>query len=324
MLNRIKYKRLPRTLRDRWSFEDFLHYRMQEMDIQQIEKLATEQELWEREKQLNSDAFRYIFNDKKEFYKRFKNATKNECIRREIIFLEDCEESEFRDFCLRHKRIVLKPKDMYAGIGVRVIVFDEKNSIDTSGVSVDTQNSHIEKTECEQLLAEFNTLKKAKMVAEEYVVQAKEYSDVYPLSLNTVRVATLVEDDGRARILFAVNQFGQKGSAVDNDDEAAIWAAIDTGSGIVVKAEVEAKDGRVYDRHPDTGVDIIGFQNPIWKDVSNLAIELAGIVPECRLIGWDIAVDQDYRIELIEGNVTPELDLYQNISGMGLKNEMGI
>lgn len=302
MLNRIKYEGLPRELKKRWSYDDFLAYRMQEMKLPQIRELATEDELWDREKYLNADEFRYIFNDKKAFYNRFKQEAVGRYIGRDILFLEDATEAVFRAFCCRNKKIVLKPVDMYAGLGIRIT----------------------EVPYSEDFFREFEDLKEKHYVVEEYVYQAREYADIYSKSLNTVRVTTFIDDKGCAQILFAVNQFGQKDSVVDNHDEAAIWAAIDVETGVVVNAEVEALDGRVYDVHPDTGATIVGFVNPCWNDIKKLALELASVVPECRLVGWDIAVTSDYSLEVIEGNVTPELNLYQSISGRGLRTVLDI
>jgi len=295
MLNRIKYQRLPSRLRKRWTYEDFLGYRMQEMNIDKIELLATEEELWGREKQLNDDGFRQIFNDKREFYKRFNKMTNGKYIKRAVMFLENASLEEFEEFRNKHKKIVVKPPDMYAGIGITVLEGED---------------------------ADFDDLKKKHYIAEEYIVQASEYSDIYPLSLNTIRVTTFIDEGGIPQILFAVNQFGQKGSLVDNDDDAAIWAAIDTVTGIVKYAEVDGETGAVYDIHPDSGKPILGFANPVWSSITELALELARVVPECRLVGWDIAVRADYSLEVIEGNVTPELDLYQRISGEGLRKIM--
>ncbi|MCQ2494802.1 MAG: hypothetical protein MJ104_09385 [Lachnospiraceae bacterium] len=307
MLNRLKYERLPRELKKRWSYEAFLSYRMQEMNIAQIEELVTEDELWDREKLLNAEAFRNIFNDKKEFFKRFHDDCEGRYVKRDILFLEDSGVGAFREFCSKYEKTVLKPVDKYAGLGIRII--DRVDAFEDDFAKLEN---------------EFTDLKASRYIAEEYVHQAKEYSDIYNKCLNTIRVTTFVKDGGEAGILFAVNQFGQKGSVVDNHDDAAIWASIDVDTGIVTGAEVEALDGRVYDFHPDTGARILGFENPCWAQIRDLAIELAGVVPECRLIGWDIAVRDDYSLEVIEGNVTPELNLYQSVSGNGLRTALGI
>lgn len=307
MINRIKYKKLPKHLRERWSYDDYLAYRMQEMSIDQIESVATPEELWECEKVLNDDAFRDIFNDKQRFYEKFHIDAQGKYIGRGILFLPGASEQELHDFCIRHERVVIKPPDMYAGIGICV----------TDG-----------ETAFGKLINELRNgsggCSSQRYVVEEYVNQADEYNRIYPSSLNTVRVTTFIGDDGKPGILFAVNQFGQRGSLVDNDDDTSIWSAIDTESGIVVAADIDDKSGFIYDMHPDTGVKIVGFRNPMWERIRELALELAMVVPECRLVGWDIAVTEDYSLELIEGNVTPELDLYQRISGNGLRYRLGM
>ena len=289
-INKIRYSLLPEKLKKKWSYEDFLYYRMQEVPFRSIESFATEEELWEYEKKLNSDEERIIFNDKREFLKRFAPY-----IKRDWLILNDSNEHDFLEFCKKHEKVILKPCDMYAGIGIEI--YDER-------------------------IHKFDELAKKKYIAEEYVNQAEKYANIYSGSLNTMRVTTLIDSCGNPQILFAVNQFGSGGSIVDNDDGTAIWAAIDVETGKVFAADVDTKTGIVYEKHPDTGADILGFENICWGEVKKLALTLSTEVKNCRLIGWDIAITRDCAPELIEGNVTPELDLYQRMTKRGLRTQI--
>lgn len=297
MNNYLKYRLLPKAQRKRWSYDDFLSFRMQEMRLKDIESLLTSRELWDAEKELNDDRYRHIFNSKRTFASYFAKF-----MRRDILYLSDVDFDTYIDFINRHGRIVVKPDDMYAGIGLVV-----KDRADISPIE-EAQS--------------FAFYKEKGYIAEEYVYQAAEYSSIYQGSLNTLRVTTFVGKDGLARILFVVNQFGSGGSIVDNDDDTAIWCAVDKETGQVIACDIDEKTGRVALSHPDTHVRILGFINKDIDAICQLALEAAVIVPSCRLVGWDIAVRADGRLELIEGNVTPELELYQKITQKGLREIM--
>lgn len=289
MKNKIKYFLLPKRLRKKWSYEDYLYYRFQNKSIKEIEYFLTVDELWETEARLNADNSRPIFNSKALFYKTFKSF-----IKRNYLLFENASEEEIGDFRAAYPKCVLKPDDMYAGIGIYIVDSNEP------------------------LPLSFDELKAKKYIIEEYVTQHEKYSNIYPGSLNTIRITTFISESGNPEILFAANQFGSHGSMVDNDDSTAIWGICDNITGIIEYADIDAASGLIYDSHPDTGQSIVGFHNHNWNEVVETAIKASLVVPDCRLVGWDVAVRNDGEIVIIEGNVTPELDLYQRISGMGL------
>ena len=299
ILEHIKYNTLSADIKRKWSFEDYIHNRMQDMSAFQIEQFMTEAELWEAEKKLNNDGFRDIFNSKKSFYQSF-----SEFMKRQIIFAADVSEEDFIEFVKKYKKVVVKPDDKYAGIGIYILELSQTGKV-----------VYPENCPCFQKLQEQN------YVIEQYVWQAKEYAEVYDKCLNTLRITTLINEEGQAEILFAVNQFGSAGSITDNNDDTALWYVVGK-TGKVEYCDIDEKTGLVYDYHPDSNYNMSEFKNPCFNKVCQLAIRLAAVVPECRLIGWDIAVTKEYEIELIEGNVTPELYLYQYISGQGLRKKM--
>ncbi len=289
MKNRLKYFLLPSKLKKRFSYQDYLYYRLQERRTNEIEQFLNLDELWETEARLNNDAFRPAFNSKKLFYKRF-----DKYLKRDYLLLSEASKEDLCLFFEKYHKCVLKPDDMYAGLGI--IVCDNISSLPIS----------------------FETLKEKKYIIEEYVNSHPAYLEIYPLCLNTVRITTYINKAGSVQVIFAANQFGSHGSPVDNNDETAIWGVCDVDTGIVTHADIDSNTGLIYDKHPDTGMKIIGFKNPHWIKIKETALSAALEVPECRLVGWDIAVNSENEIIIIEGNVTPELDLFQRISGKGL------
>lgn len=291
VINRLKYNLIGKKRRNRWSYEDYLFYRMQYLKNSEIDKFLTTKELWDFEAKANDDEKRYIFNSKREFNHIFA-----EYMHRDILYVDDITNNEIIDFINRHKgKALLKPDNMYAGLGISIL-----------------SNSDISAVEA---------IRGKGYILEEYLYNDATYRKVYDKCLNTIRVTTIIID-GEPRVAFAFNQFGSEGSIVDNDDITSIWSLIDE-NGVVFRPEVD-DEGLVYDTHPDSGERLVGFVNKRYKEVISLALKAAIVVPECRLVGWDIAVLQDDSIELIEGNVTPELEMYQRISGHGLRDVLGI
>lgn len=288
--NKRKYNKLPEHLRKRWSYRDFLDYRMQEMQPEDIEEFMTADELWAAEGNLNSDGFRDIFNDKRRFYERFPGY-----IRRKHMVLESGCEILLEAMFAECGRLIFKPAGMYAGIGVFAA------------------------SSMQELQKSFEEMVRECYVAEEFLNPVEEYATVYAHSLNTVRITTFMSDDGEPEILFAINQFGSGGSVVDNDDVFGIWAVIDTDTGVVTAAEVNPENGFVNDVHPDTLVPIVGFVNTHFEEMKKLVLLAAKEVPQCRLLGWDVTLRADGMPEIIEGNVSPEMELYQKISRKGLR-----
>ncbi len=293
-----KYYRMYRRsgLYDRFSFDDFLYYRMQTMEQAQREEILSISELETIEKQLNDDAKRDVFNDKRKFYARFASY-----IHREIRLLENMEFDEFLRFVKQQGRVIVKPPLLYAGQGVEMLLAQQVED-----------NRYWQDN--------FFAKKEAGYVAETYVVQKETYQKIYRGCLNTVRIMTFVKKDGTPMVLAAANQFGSGGSVVDNDDLTGIWASINVETGIVEQVETDPFTSIVRETHPDTGEKILGFMNEDFALMKEVALKAALEEPTCRLIGWDMAVTPQGVVEIIEGNVTPEIDLFQTITGKGFRS----
>lgn len=283
-------------LKEKHTFEDFLYYRMQEMTPDEQKEIMTIPELEAVELRLNEDAYRHIFNDKRDFHKYF-----GKYVIRKVLLLDEVTFEEYFSFLKEQKKIIVKPPDLYAGTGVELRYFED-------GLKI------------EEVKHDFETMKKAHYLAEEWVVQHEQYASVYALSLNTIRVTTMIGKDGIPFVFAACNQFGSEGGITDNNHQNGIWAVTDIENGVITDVEINPFSGKLNLYHPDTNVPILGFQNACWDEVKQIALEAAKEIPECRMIGWDIAVRKDGSVEIIEGNVTPELDLFQAITKKGFRS----
>lgn len=311
MLNKIKYNLLPAKLKKRWTFDDFLYYRMQFIDTKSIDSIMTLAELEAAEAKLNSDSLRHIFNSKRTFHEYFKKY-----IIRDVLFCDVCSLDVFTDFIQRHKKAIIKPDNMYAGKGVCVIELTKDNRLKIA----QSESGDIIFSDNEDISTVYAHCHEHSYVLEEYIIQHSSLNNIAPSSLNTLRITTYIDKAGHSSILFAANQFGFNGSIVDNNYDYCFWGVIDINTGEIVEVETDDENGYVYERHPDTKAQVLGFINPNFEAIKKLALEASYQFPECRLVGWDIAIRADGRPEIVEGNVTPELDLYQAISQKGFRN----
>ena len=126
-------------------------------------------------------------------------------------------------------------------------------------------------------------------------------------ALQTVRVVTLVDEQGAVRILAARLRLICGAGVSDNFDfgrSGNVVAILDPASGRVRSAVGGVKGvlGAV-ERHPVTGRVLVGFEVPGWAAVKDLVTDAALKFQPLRTIGWDVAVTADAPC-LIEGNVT--------------------
>lgn len=157
------------------------------------------------------------------------------------------------------------------------------------------------------------------VLLEEYFVQNTLISMLNPDTVNTIRVITMRDDSGEVNIPFANIRIGRKGMCVDNFCSGGMTAGINTENGVVI---TPAFDGKLseYTQHPDTGTPILGFQIPFWESVLDTVIKAADRISGCRYVGWDVVINRDGKICLIEGNSNPEARIHQMVLHKGLRS----
>lgn len=220
---------------------------------------------------LNQPSHRTIFSDKVKFNARF-----NDFLGREWLDVRQSTTAELRDFLTKHKRVIVKVTDSIGGIGI-----EKREASDTK----DFEKLRAELRESRQFLVE------------EFLPQHETMSELCPTSINTLRLVTYFDGE-QVHILARVLKMGNGGD-VDNFSRGGMYTMLDDdGVGLY---PAFTGSGGIFDVHPLTGVSIVGFQVPLYRDVLALVDELARIVPQIPYVGWDIAIRPD-RPVVIEGN----------------------
>jgi alpha-L-glutamate ligase-like protein len=88
-----------------------------------------------------------------------------------------------------------------------------------------------------------------------------------------------------------------------NLHQGGIGTGVDLETGITNHAVLR---NRLVERHPDTGVPVVGMRVPFWKDVLDMSCEVSRAVG-LGYIGVDIVVDAEAGPMLLEANARPGL-----------------
>lgn len=234
---------------------------------------------------VNQPEYLHFFGDKKDFYDKFSLYMQKEC-----MFIEgNDDESLFRSFVKDKEKIVIKPRDGQRGIGVEIVPVNTDEEI---------------KSAWEKCLRD-------KLLVEKVITGCDEIQAFHELSLNTVRISTVLDKKGKAHILSATIRTGTGMHVVDNGHSDGVYAAIDVDSGMISTIGYNANGDR-FPVHPDSRKPFAGFIIPKWNDLRAIALEVAEVVPQMRYIGWDWVLDSDYYWTLIEGNEPGGIDVHQH------------
>lgn len=138
-------------------------------------------------------------------------------------------------------------------------------------------------------------------LAEEFIVQHPDISRLSDSGVNTVRIISQVNKDNEVEILGARMRISVN-TWVDNLASGNIASPVDleTGrlSGVGVYSDI-TKEAEA--KHPVSGVELVGYQIPLWDQCLDLVKRAALHRPENRAIGWDVVLTEKGP-ELLEGN----------------------
>lgn len=232
---------------------------------------------------LNDKRYYHILDNKIEFNNRFEKFLGRKWI--------DMEKSpsieEFKAFLEGLNVIISKPTAAACGRGVEKITVCDYTSAEALMDYLVSINSGL---------------------CEECVVQHKDVSALYPLSVNTYRIVTVLTEN-TPHIVYAFIRIGNGGRYVDNINAGGMAAPVNIETGEIMYPAFD-KDSIYYETHPYTNCKIKGWQLPFWEEAVKLVLEAATVVKEVGYVGWDVAATEKGPV-LIEGNPFPGHDILQ-------------
>lgn len=224
--------------------------------------------------------------DKWLFYRTYRIFMK-----RDIVFLDSSSVERVVEWCLTRDGFIVKPRFGTGGFGIEVY----RSCIDEDSIRTYLKNK----------------VDKGEFVLEELISQHPDMASFNPQSVNTVRIMSIVNNQGDVDLLGAIFRMGN-GHFVDNYSSGGLIASVDMITGVVDslgKTKVTIKQ-EGFEFHPCTHQRIKGFQIPFWAETIEMVRELAALNSGLRSVGWDIAITNNGP-ELIEGNRFWDVHLFQ-------------
>lgn len=233
-------------------------------------------------KKCNDRDYIHILESKRDFNKFYSKFVK-----RDWIYNQDASYDEFKQFCLKHDSIIVKPLELCEGHGI---------------FRVDNVKSDQEIKEL------YDKLKDAPYMLEECIVSHKQLQ-FGNKSVNTIKIDTLLKKDGEVYVFKPALRVGVGDAVVDNYGLGGCVYDVDQKLGIIMCPSF-SKDNKKHRIHPGTNTIMIGYQIPHWDEVIRVVTEAAKMLPQCRFIGWDVAITEG-GVDLIEGNHNLDYELME-------------
>ena len=233
-------------------------------------------------KLLNDPNYTHILDDKVEF-----NEVYSKYIHRDWMAGKDLTLESFTRFMADKEDVIIKPLDATCGEGVEKLY---KKDFPTMKEFYDY------------------VAKRSPGIIEEVIRQHPDVSRIYPHSINTYRIVTVLSG-GESHVVYAVIRMGNNGKVIDNINAGGMSAPINITNGVIEYPAYD-KNYVAYPAHPMTKTNLIGYQLPYWKEAVDMCLEAAHVVEQIGYVGWDIAIAEDGP-QLIEGNPFPSHDISQ-------------
>ena len=172
-------------------------------------------------------------------------------------------------------------------------------------------NDHFDTEKVDKL---FKAMENINFIFQETIIQDQRLSEIYPNSINTLRIYTFFDRDTQeVEIILALLRIGSKGSVVDNE---SMFISVDTKDQWVLKGVAKSflhNGGKSFEKHPDNNFLFDGFVIPFQDEIANVLKKAAPLLPK-DYIGWDVALSEDGPT-IIEANDRPHIIMTQIMRG---------
>ncbi len=148
----------------------------------------------------------------------------------------------------------------------------------------------------------------------EHITQAQYARNIYPDSINTIRIVTTRGNDGCITFPIAIHRFGNRISGcTDNACRGGLFCLIDIDTGMLGKAH-SYRTRESYSCHPDTGVIIESSKVPNWHETLKIFNDVHKKFPYIPYMSWDVVMQDDGTFIVIEGNASIDMMLCQTFN----------
>ncbi|MGF6573292.1 hypothetical protein ABH945_005413 [Paraburkholderia sp. GAS333] len=137
-------------------------------------------------------------------------------------------------------------------------------------------------------------------VIQKFIIQHSLFNTFASKSVATLRFTTVVDDLGGISIRACFLRLGRaQDTHVQTDHEICVPVNLANGE---LCREGYMSDWGPTEVHPDSGVSFSGVRIPVFEQCVATVLGLHRKIPFVRCVGWDIAVDADEKVQVMEWN----------------------
>ena len=183
-------------------------------------------------------------------------------------------------------------KSATGGSGMNILKF-----IKTNGKLVDASGENLD-------LAKLSKFYNGNFLIQERISQHADIAKFHPGTLNTIRAITYRSfKDNEIYVLSTMLRIGQGKSVVDNISAGGIAVSISVEENGKFCKYAFDKNGNYWLQHPETGITFEGAIFPHYETIIKQLTKLGYYLGHSRIIGWDVSINQEGKMILIEQNV---------------------
>lgn len=270
---------------------------LSDYDYYWLNRINNVYQVWVNDK----TTFRYVLDDFKNIIPEYYFSTIKRNGRTEFIKMPDCPENVSADGegvldILRDKhKLVFKPSSGTHGDGFYCLEYGNEEYYVNGNVSSG-----------EDII---NLIKKQTSfyVITDYINMHHELKEIYPKSVNSIRVMAINETGYDPEIMQTYIRIGSsKTGYTDNVGYGGICAMINEDGYIYQPERIVNHKFYPCEKHPDTDTVITGRRIPHWDMICEGIKSVCLSMPELEYLGFDIAVTED-GFNIIEINIHQDL-----------------
>jgi hypothetical protein len=133
-----------------------------------------------------------------------------------------------------------------------------------------------------------------------YIKQHSFFSELMPDSVATIRLTTYYEDNGEVSVRGSYLRIG-RASERSIRWSSNIFVPVDINTGELA-SQGYYPNLLPLSSHPDTQIPFTGRRIPFFNKCYSTAVELHKQLPFDRCIGWDMVIDRDNNVNVMEWN----------------------
>lgn len=134
---------------------------------------------------------------------------------------------------------------------------------------------------------------------QECIINHSSLQKLNDSSVNTFRIVTYIWDGQIYHMPIAL-RIGQGGNRLDNAHAGGMFVGISDEGKLGEYAYTEFKD--TFSQHPDTGTVFKDCKIELVPQILKAAYKMHARVPQLKVMSWDLTLDQDGTVVLIEVN----------------------